>query len=608
MCGFSGELRLDGASPDLAAVSRMTDRMAARGPDGEGLYASGPIALGHRRLSIIDLSACANQPMHDPEIGLTIAFNGCIYNYQQLRTRLQEERGYRFFSTSDTEVALKAYHAWGDRFVDELQGMFAFAIHERDTGRTFLARDRFGIKPLYLAEPPSRLRFASSLPALVAGGDLDTSIDPVALHHYLSFHSVVPAPRTILEGVRKLPPATTLAIDADGTRTQTEYWEPNFTRDPDRADWTERDWEEAVLQTMRQAVEWRLVADVPVGVLLSGGLDSSMVVGLLAEAGQTGITTFSIGFEAVGGEEGDEFKYSDVIAREFDTDHHRIRIGTERMLPALHEAVGAMSEPMVSHDAVAFYLLSQEVAKHVKVVQSGQGADEVFAGYHWYPPMQALTDELGPDASREALVAQAVDRYQAAFFDRPHAEMAEVLRPEHRLEEDVSRAFVEEHFARPGAETATDMALRLDSQIMLVDDPVKRVDNMTMASGLEARVPFLDHEVLGIAARIPPELKLAQEGKGVLKEAARRVIPSEVIDRPKGYFPVPALKHLQGPYLELVGDALHAPEARERGLFQEAYVERLLADPNAELTALRGNKLWQLGLLELWLQRHGVRP
>lgn len=608
MCGFSGELRLDGRSPNVGAVARMTATMSDRGPDGEGLWASGPIALGHRRLSIIDLTACGNQPMHDPDLGLTIAFNGCIYNYQQLREELQAERGYRFFSTSDTEVVLKAYHAWGDRFVERLQGMFAFVLHERDTGRSFLARDRFGIKPLYLAETPGRLRFASSLPALVAGGDLDTSIDPDALHHYLSFHAVVPAPHTILNGVRKLPPATTRAIEPDGTVTDTEFWRPDFTRDPDRADWSARDWEDAVLDAMRSAVKWRTVADVPVGVLLSGGLDSSLVVGLLAEAGQIGLNTFSIGFEAVGGREGDEFRYSDIIAREYDTDHHQIRIGTDRMLPALSSAVQAMSEPMVSHDAVAFFLLSQEVAKHVKVVQSGQGADEVFAGYHWYPPMQALTDELGPGASREALVARAVDAYQAAFFDRPHAEMADLLRPEHRVEEDVSRAFVARHFARDGAETATDMALRLDSQIMLVDDPVKRVDNMTMAAGLEARVPFLDHEVLEIAARVPPELKLAQEGKGVLKEAARRVIPAGVIDRPKGYFPVPALTHLEGPYLELVRDALHAPEARERGLFEDAYVDRLLAEPNAELTQLRGNKLWQLGLLELWFQAHDVAP
>ncbi len=607
MCGFSGELRFDGQAPDLKAVVRMTDRMSARGPDGQGVWSHGPIALGHRRLSIIDLSVCGAQPMHDAQLGLTIAFNGCIYNYRQLREELSDAHGHRFFSTSDTEVLLKAYATWGERFVERLQGMFAFVIHERDTGRTLVARDRFGIKPLYTAEGQGRLRFASTLPALLASGGIDTRIDPVALHHYLTFHSVVPAPHTIIEGVRKFPPATVMIFESDGSRRSFEFWTPDFTRDPDRAQMSPRDWEDAALAALRRAVEWRLVADVPVGVLLSGGLDSSLVVGLLAEAGQSGLTTFSIGFESVGGIEGDEFKYSDVIAREFATDHHRIRIGTDRMLPALGEAVAAMSEPMVSHDAVAFYLLSREVSQHVKVVQSGQGADEVFAGYHWYPPMQALSDRLAA-ADRDTLVREAVDVYRAAFFDRSHEEMAQVVQRDHQVGRDVSSALVADHFRRDGAETATDMALRLDSQIMLVDDPVKRVDNMTMASGLEARVPFLDHEVLAVAARIPPELKLAQDGKGVLKEAARRVIPDAVIDRPKGYFPVPALTHLQGPYLEMVRDALHAPEARERGLFRDDYVERLLENPNEELTPLRGNKLWQLGLLELWLQTHDVRP
>lgn len=264
------------------------------------------------------------------------------------------------------------------------------------------------------------------------------------------------------------------------------------------------------------------------------------------------------------------------------------------MLPALGQAVAAMSEPMVSHDAVAFYLLSQEVARHVKVVQSGQGADEVFAGYHWYPPMVGASP------------AGAVETYRAAFFDRSHHEMAEVVRPDHLVDEDVSLDFVSRHFAGAGADTPVDRALRLDSQVMLVDDPVKRVDNMTMSAGLEARVPFLDHQVLELAGRVPPELKLAQEGKGVLKEAARRVIPGDVIDRPKGYFPVPALKHLQGPYLDLVEGALRAPEARRRGLFRQPYVDELLAHPNAELTPLRGNKLWQLALLELWLQTHDL--
>jgi asparagine synthase (glutamine-hydrolysing) len=593
MCGLSGEYTFDGTTADLAAIGRMCDAMVSRGPDDVGSYSHGGLAFGHRRLSIIDLSAHGHQPMVDNELGLAVVFNGCIYNYPELREELRGH-GYRFFSTSDTEVILKAYHRWGEDFVDHLVGMFALAIHERDSGRLLLARDRLGIKPLYLAETPGRLRFASSLPALLRSGDVDTSIDPVALHHYLTWHAVVPAPYTIVQGVRKLPPATVRVVEPDGRSRERVFWDPPYTRDPGKADWTAADWEEAVLEALRVSVRRRLVADVPVGVLLSGGVDSSLVVGLLAQEGQVGLNTFSIGFESVGGEEGDEFKYSDVIAREFETHHHQIRIGTDRMLPALGDAIHAMSEPMVSHDAVAFFLLSQEVSKHVKVVQSGQGADEVFAGYHWYPPMA----RIGFD--------EAVDTYVSAFFDRTHAEMRDVVREEHLADHDASRAFVAEHLHRPGAESPVDAALRLDTSVMLTDDPVKRVDNMTMAWGLEARVPFLDQDLVELAAQCPPELKLAQEGKGVLKEAARKVIPHEVIDRPKGYFPVPALKHLQGPYLDIVRDALHSDAARHRGLFEPAYVDALLAAPNESLTPLRGNRLWQLGLLELWLQSHGV--
>ncbi len=570
------------------------------------MWSQGRVALGHRRLKIIDLSEAGAQPMVDSDLGLAIAWNGCIYNYKELRRELTGH-GYRFFSTSDTEVLLKAYHRWGDRFVDRLFGMFAFAIVERDSGRVLLGRDRLGIKPLYITEDAHRVRFASSLPALLAGGGVDTHIDPVALHHYLTFHSVVPPPRTILRGVSKIPPASLVAIEPDGRRSTTTYWEPDFTRRADRADWSERDWEDAVLASLRLAVERRLVADVPVGCLLSGGVDSSLIVGLLAEAGQHGLKTFSIGFESVGGVKGDEFKYSDIIAERFDTDHHQIRIDTDRMLPALDGAIGAMSEPMVSHDCVAFYLLSQEVAKHVKVVQSGQGADEVFAGYHWYPPMGE------PEA---ASLDGSLAGYRKAFFDRDpdgvaalvsRTYLAEAIRrrPD-GSEGDPGGQFVAEHFARRGAQTGVDRALRLDTTVMLVDDPVKRVDNMTMAWGLEGRVPFLDHELVELAATCPPDLKTAHEGKGVLKEAARRVIPADVIDRPKGYFPVPALTHLEGPYLDMVRDALYAPVAKERGLFRPEAVDGLLADPNGRLTPLRGNELWQIALLELWLQRHGI--
>ncbi|MFG1929663.1 N-acetylglutaminylglutamine amidotransferase [Mycobacterium sp. NPDC048908] len=608
MCGATGEVRLDGLTPDVSAVSAMAEAMAPRGPDAAGVWSQGRVALGHRRLKIIDLSEAGAQPMIDSELGLAVAWNGCIYNYKQLRRELTDH-GYRFFSHSDTEVLLKAYHRWGDRFVDRLYGMFAFAIVERDSGRVLLGRDRLGIKPLYLTQDAKRIRFASSLPALLAGASrdnsIDTRIDPVALHHYMTFHSVVPAPRTILRGVTKVPPATLVAIEADGRVTSTTYWTPDFSRRDDRADWSERDWEDAVLESLRLAVDRRLVADVPVGCLLSGGVDSSLIVGLLAEAGQHGLATFSIGFESVGGVQGDEFKYSDIIAERFDTDHHQIRIGTDRMLPALDGAIGAMSEPMVSHDCVAFYLLSQEVAKHVKVVQSGQGADEVFAGYHWYPPMAEATT-----------VAESVAGYRKAFFDRDPSGYAAIVAPGYLTEAvrrrpdgsdgDPSEEFVTEHFARAGAATGVDRALRLDTTVMLVDDPVKRVDNMTMAWGLEGRVPFLDHDLVELAATCPPKLKTAHDGKGVLKQAARKVIPADVIDRPKGYFPVPALTHLEGPYLDLVRDALYAPAAKERGLFRPEAVERLLADPNGRLTPLRGNELWQIALLELWLQRHGI--
>jgi asparagine synthase (glutamine-hydrolysing) len=340
-------------------------------------------------------------------------------------------------------------------------------------------------------------------------------------------------------------------------------------------------------------VKRRMVADVPVGVLLSGGLDSSLIVALLETCGQERLATFSVGFDDVGEREGNEFRYSDLIAQHYDTDHHRIHVDTARMLPALDGAIAAMSEPMVSHDAVAFYLLSQEVSASRKVVQSGQGADEVFAGYSWYPPM---TDAPGLGA----------DVYRASFFDRPDAEMTETLTAPFVLRDDPSRAFLEEHFGEPGADDPIDRALRLDTEIMLVDDPVKRVDNMTMAWGLEARTPFLDHELVELAAACPPELKLASGGKGVLKDAARSVLPAEIIDRPKGYFPVPALSTLEGATLKLVRETMESPAATGRGVFAPGHVRRLLDAPNDHLTRLEGSKLWQLALLELWLKRHDI--
>lgn len=588
MCGIAGDLRFDGSDANPDVLQTMARIMAPRGPDGSGMVVRGAAGMAHRRLKIIDLSDAGQQPMEDAELGLTLAFNGCIYNHKELRAGL-ENKGYRFFSTSDSEVILKAYHAWGPDCVQRFNGMFAFAIRERESGRTMLARDRMGIKPLYLAETGDGLRFASSLPALLAAGGIDRTINPVALHHYFSFHSVVPAPHTLFKGIKKLPPATILVISEDGSRKQESYWQPDYDLRPEETSLSADDWRERVEAELRAAVRRRLVADVPVGVLLSGGLDSSLIVGLLAEAGATGLNTFSIGFETVGEEKGDEFEYSDIVAKHFGTIHHQIPVETSRALPALGRAIGAMSEPMTSHDCVGFYLLSEEVARHVKVVQSGQGADEIFAGYHWYPPMAGANDPLST--------------YKAAFFDRDQAEMARLI-PAEILADDPSTEFVKRHFAQGGATEPVDKALRIDSHIMLVDDPVKRVDNMTMAHGLEARVPFLDHELVEIAARCPADLKMAEGGKGILKTIARDHIPHAVIDRPKGYFPMPALKYLRGPYLEMVRDAVHSSAFTDRGLVNPDYVEELLKAPEDHITPLRGSKLWQVGVLALWLEQH----
>jgi asparagine synthase (glutamine-hydrolysing) len=593
MCGIAGEIRFDGDEPDVAAVARITAAMHRRGPDGSGVHAVGPVALGHRRLKILDLSERGAQPMVDSELGLTAVFNGLVYNFRELREQL-EAAGYRFFSHTDTEVLIKAFHRWGPGCVERFLGMFAFAIVDRDSGVLTLGRDRLGIKPLYLSEGPRSLRFASSLPALLEGGGVDTAIDPVALHHYMSFHSVVPAPRTILAGVRKLPPATVRTIQPDGASTDHVYWRPEHVRDPAKAAMSAGDWRDATLEALRLAVRRRMVADVPVGVLLSGGLDSSLVVALLAQEGQVGLKTFSVGFHATAGEVGDEFQYSDIVASTFGTDHQQILVDPARMLPAVDGAITAMAEPMVSHDCVAFYLLAEEVKKSVTVVQSGQGADEVFAGYDWYPPLARTPRAL------------AVEEYARVFTDRPHADLANILEPEWLLDHDPSRAFIAEQFGMPGADETLDAALRIDSTIMLVDDPVKRVDNMTMAWGLEARVPFLDHELVELAAACPPELKLAHGGKGVLKEAARGVVPDAIIDRPKGYFPVPAIRHLEGPFLDRVRDAVTDPVAKARGLVRRDWLDAMLADPNTQRTNLGSNALWQVALLEMWLQERGL--
>ena len=589
MCGIAGELRLDGSSPDPATLARMNARLARRGPDAEGTYFDGPLGLGHRRLAIIDLSPRSAQPMVDPARQLALVFNGTLYNYPQLRAELIG-KGHHFHSDGDTEVLLRAYAEWGETCVERLHGMFAFAIWDGRARTLFLARDRLGIKPLYFSRAAGAFRFASSTQALLAAGAVDTRIDPVALHYQFTLHASVPAPHTLLNGIRKLAPATTMTVHEDGRVTERRYWQLAARR-PERA-LSETEWREAIHDALRAAVEKRLsIADVKVGVLLSGGLDSSLLVALLAEQGVGDLMTFSVGFEDQPEERGHEFEYSDAVAEYYGTRHHQYSIPNSQVLARLPEAVDAMAEPMVGQDAVAFYLLAEQVSKTVKAVQSGQGADEVFGGYFWYPRMHAETG------------GTPVERFRKHYFDRDHDEFLAMVDPRHHGA-DHTAALMASRLSEPLADEFIDQVLRADVTMLITDDPVKRVDNMTMAWGLEARVPFLDHHLVELAARMPPDLKLASGGKHLLKEIARGRLPDSVIDRKKGYFPMPALKYVRGDFLDFMRGILDSQACRQRGLYNRAYVDKLLAEPERHHTRIQGSKLWHLALLEFWLQRN----
>ncbi|RUO25577.1 N-acetylglutaminylglutamine amidotransferase [Aliidiomarina minuta] len=587
MCGIVGEIRFRGETK-AHRVEDMLKALSPRGPDGKGIFSTKKVTFGHRRLSVIDLSSQGSQPMHDAKLGLTLIFNGCIYNYRKLRGELQG-LGYEFFSTSDSEVILKAFHKWGEDCLKKLTGMFAFAVLERDSGDIFLARDRLGIKPLYFHHNDHGFWFASTLPALLKCDFVPTLVNPVALHQYMSFRTIV-EDQTLFRYVYKLKAGHWMKISAEGETQIHAYWNLPVNSGP--SDDSEVVWKERLKEALYTSIERRLEADVPVGVLLSGGLDSSLVVGMLDQLGQKDIHTFSIGFENIGEEEGDEFRYSDIIARQYATDHHKILTQHNTLLTHLEPCIAAMAEPMVSHDVIGFYLLSKEVSKYVKVVQSGQGADEVFGGYHWYPPMT------------EADENSAAKVYAQHYFSWAEEDLKQVLAPAYR-DAAYGMDYVREYFSACKAELPIDKALHLDVASMVVDDPVKRLDNMSMAFGLEARVPFLDHDLVELASQIPYELKIKDGGKYLLKEVARDIIPHEVIDRPKGYFPVPALRNMRGPYLTLARHVFSKPHARQRGLFDMQYIDQMLDSPE-DFRGPFGSKLWQVTLLEMWLTQHNI--
>ena len=586
MCGICGEIRFDGSVIDQSTKDSMMDAISARGPDNSGQYSTQSVFLGHHRLSIIDTSSKSNQPLVDEQLSLIIVFNGVIYNYVSLRETLKK-KGYIFESSGDTEVILKSYHFYGEKCVEHLDGVFAFCIYDLRNKKFFIARDRFGIKPLYYKVNKKYFSFASSMQSLLSKdvGEINHS----AVNYHFFLHSVVPAPHTLFDNIFKLEPGHIILIDNNDKITRKKYYSI------DKLSMTtltnESEIIEAIDYYLLNAIKKRLsTSDVPVGILLSGGLDSSLITAMASKHKLAEINTYSIGFESMNEEQGDEFHFSDLVSKKYSTNHNKTKIDNDQLSNNLDMVISSMPEPMSSQDASAFFLLAREVSKKQKVVLSGQGADELFGGYPWYTLMSA--DGHTSD----------VHKFQQHYLDRTLEDFKITISNDF-ISLNNTTDFIRASFdAYDPSLSFLDKLLRFDISHLIVDDPVKRVDSMTMAWGLEARVPFLDQELVEFMCSLSSRKKVDNNGKYYLKKLAIDYLDHEVIHRKKFHFPVPPLKILNGKILDFVRETLSSNDCKNRGILRQQNITKLLSNPNKHFTKLDGNKLWHLAVFERWLQ------
>jgi asparagine synthase (glutamine-hydrolysing) len=621
MCGICGLAALDGGPVDHRGLDAMLDTLVHRGPDGRGTRVDGPVALGTRRLAIIDL-AHGEQPMANEDGSVLVVQNGEIYNHEALRAELSA-RGHRFATRCDTEVLVHAYEEHGDAFLERLRGMFAIAIWDARRRRLLLARDRFGIKPLYWRAAGGVLSFASELRALRRQPGFAGELDPAALEAYLAYNSI-PAPLTIFRDVRKLPPGHLLSWDLDPPAREPEVrrW-CRVTPSPRGAlrDEGEEALADELRERLRDSVRAHLVADVPVGVFLSGGVDSGTLVALASEIGDEPVRTFSVGFEE---RSFDELEYARLVARRYGTDHHEVvlRPDAAGLLP---ELVEAFDEPFADSSALPTYAVSRLAAGHVKVALSGEGADELFGGYFTY-----VADLVAPWLRGPALaVRPAVERlpsssrrvsldYKAKRFVRTaglaplerHHGWKEILAPDVRAEllggrngrpdpVDVLRARYAETAGAPALARLQDV----DIGVYLPDDLLVKTDRASMAHSLEVRVPFCDPHVAELALALPTAMKVrGLAKKRLLRRAARPLLPREVVDGPKRGFSIPAAAWLRGELLPLARDVLSPAALRRTGILDPAPVQRLL-DEHVARREDHSRPLWGLLCLALWSER-----
>ena len=623
MCGIAGKFNFDRSRPiDRDCLAAMTDAVRHRGPDADGFYIADGIGLGHRRLSIIDL-ATGDQPLANEDGTVWVVFNGEIYNFADVRVDL-ERAGHRFRTHSDTEVIVHAYEEWGERAVDRFRGMFAFALWDAPRRRLMLVRDRVGIKPLYYSVTASGVTFGSEIKSIVQDPDVPRDWSADALDAYLAL-TYVPSPRTIYRAIAKLPPGH-LLIAEPGRVSLRKYWDLTFTGDGDPA--RESDYLERLEALVTESVRLRLLSDVPLGAFLSGGIDSSTVVAAMAATCSTRVLTTSVGFDE---QAFNELEHARVVARQLGCAQYEevVRPDVADLLPAL---AWHLDEPFADSSAVPTYYVSRAARRHVTVALSGDGGDEMWAGYarhrverwestarRWLGPGRHVAGRLAgglPLGIRGARSLRHLALSPADACARKHAYEQFERGARRRLyaadfanevrDADPFAGFREAYDACASPDPL-DRALYVDVKTYLVDDILMKVDKMSMAVSLEARVPLLDHKLIEFAATVPTSLKLKNgRSKYLLRRLLERRLPASIVDRPKQGFAVPVAAWLRGPLAPMVDDLLASGAMRERGVFNHRTIAAMWKEHRTGVRDHR-HRLWSLVMLELWFRQFADR-
>jgi asparagine synthase (glutamine-hydrolysing) len=617
MCGIAGFYAYKGGrAPEAPTLDRMLDVIWHRGPDDSGSHIQGPVGIGTRRLSIIDLEG-GHQPMANEDGSVVVVQNGEIYNYRELLGMLRS-RGHTVTTASDTETIVHLYEDHGDDFVHQLRGMFGLAVWDARRQRLVLARDRLGIKPLYYTDIGGELVFGSEIKSIIQHPGVEVRPNLTALGQFLAL-KYVPSPATMFEGIHALPPGHLLACDRDGIKVE-RYWDLSFRRDAGPS--SEEEAAERLEELLVDAVRSHLVSDVPFGAFLSGGIDSSTVVALMSQMLDSPVRTFAVGFEG-DGQFVSELPYARLVAERWGTDHHEVLIGANDFIDRLEKVVWHLDQPIADEASLPNYMVSELAARHVKMILSGEGGDELFAGYARYSferlspiltavprPVRRLavaTVDRLPRMRRAKIALRALSepdeaRRLTSWFPlfnerRLDALLSDELRAS--LDGSVSDVFAE-HLGRADGREVVSRMLYVDTKLWLPDDLLARGDKTSMATSLEARVPLLDYPLVEYAASLPPSLKLrGKTRKYLLRKVAAKWLPEEVLTRKKEGFPTPVSLWFRGEARDFLREHLSPETIRRRGLFNPSYVERLI-DEHDRGFADYGALLYGLLTVELW--------